>query len=95
MLTFRRKTTDEGFALPIAIGFGLIMVLVALTLSIKSRDDQVSAVSQKQTTESATVAEGGLSRTLGFLNHNYHMLLRLNYDPNSLLGRIALISGHP
>ncbi|WP_299489022.1 hypothetical protein [Acaryochloris sp. IP29b_bin.137] len=86
MLESRRKATDEGFALPIAIGFGLIMVLVALTLSIKSRDDQVSAISQKQTTASATVAEGGISRTLGFLNQNYHMLLRSDYDPNSLLG---------
>lgn len=86
MLKSRRKAADEGFALPIAIGFGLIMVLVALTLSIKSRDDQVSAISQKQTTASATVAEGGLSRTLGFLNHNYHMLLKLDYDPNNLLG---------
>lgn len=86
MLKPRKNSREEGFALPIAIGFGLIMVLVALTLSIKSRDDQVSAISQKQTTTSATVAEGGIARTLGFLNHNYPMLLRLDYDPNSLLG---------
>lgn len=66
-----------------------MMVLVAITLNIKARDDQVAAISQKQTTESLALAEGGMSRTLGFLNHNYNFLLKFNYDPKGLLGTDA------
>lgn len=86
MLKVSRNKRDAGFSLPLAMGFGLIMVLVAITLSIKAQDDRVAAISQNQTMDSLTIAEGGMSRTLGFLNHNYNALLQLNYDPNGLLG---------
>jgi hypothetical protein len=76
----------KGFAMPFAIGIGLMMVLVTITLLLKSQDNQVASIAQKQTSGSLSLAEGGISRTLGNLNDNYQIFLQLNYDPNNLLG---------
>jgi hypothetical protein len=67
------------------MGAGLVMLLVATTLIMKSRDDQVATLTQEQTSESLSLAEGGLARILGLLNHQYQSFLVQNYDPNNLL----------
>lgn len=84
----RSHHNSQGFAMPLALGMGLMMVLVTITLILKSQDNQVTSIAQKQTSESLSLAEGGISRTLGFLNDNYQIFLQLNYDPNNLLGNL-------
>lgn len=79
---------DRGFALPIAIALGFIMILIAATLVMRSQGDQTTAQAQKATAQSLTIAEGGITRTLATLNNSnpdVGSLLTRNYDPNGLL----------
>lgn len=80
------STSDQGFALPLAVGMGLIMIVVGMTMIVRSQNDQVTASLQKQTSQGLAIAEGGTARILGLLNDNYHPLLRRSYDPSGRLG---------
>lgn len=72
---------QQGFTLPLVLGMGLIMIVVALTLLSRSQLDVSTASLQKQTQQAFAVAEGGMARTLGLLNGNYQILLRRTYNP--------------
>ncbi|MDR5639969.1 hypothetical protein QYC27_11150 [Thermosynechococcus sp. PP45] len=76
---YRRR--QRGFTLPLVLGMGLIMIVVALTLLSRSQLDVTTASLQKQTQQAFAVAEGGMARTLGLLNGNYQILLRRTYNP--------------
>ena len=58
---------EKGFTFPMALGMGLIMLLVGTTMMVRSKDDQVNAVIQKQTAQSLAVAEGGISQVVNHL----------------------------
>ncbi|WP_448514043.1 DUF7305 domain-containing protein [Parathermosynechococcus lividus] len=77
----RRRYRQRGFTLPLVLGMGLIMMVVALTLISRSQLDVSTASLQKQTQQAFAVAEGGMARTLGLLNGNYQILLRRTYNP--------------
>lgn len=86
-----RCYSDQGFAMPIVMALGFIMILIATTMVMRSQGDQVTASAQKATAQSLAVAEGGMSRTLSKLNQsdpnsNFSSLLTRNYDPDGLLG---------
>ncbi|MCI3280632.1 pilus assembly PilX N-terminal domain-containing protein [Synechococcus sp. PCC 6717] len=88
----RRRYRQRGFTLPLVLGMGLIMMVVALTLISRSQLDVSTASLQKQTQQAFAVAEGGMARTLGLLNGNYQILLRRTYNPvNPNTGRRYLI----
>lgn len=79
-IALRRRSNEQGFAIPIAVGMGLVMLLVGVTMIIRSQGDQVTASAQKATAQSLAIAEGGLSRTLDTLNKttpNYSSMLKL------------------
>ncbi len=76
-----RRRRQRGFTLPLVLGMGLIMMVVALTLISRSQLDVSTASLQKQTQQAFAVAEGGMARTLGLLNGNYQILLRRTYNP--------------
>jgi len=76
--------SEQGFAIPVAVGMGLITILVATTMMLRSQDDQVTASAQKATAQSLGIAEGGGQRTLGQLNKKYSTLLRFDHDPDGL-----------
>lgn len=77
-----KRRSDRGFALPVAVGMGLIMLLVAATLIVRSQGGQVTASARKRTGESLAVAEGGIARTLAQLTQSNNAgLLTRNYDP--------------
>lgn len=81
---FKNSSSEQGFALPIAIGMGLIMTLIASTMIVRSQGDQVSASAQKATAQSLAIAEGGMSRTLFKLNQSnpdVSSMLKRTYDP--------------
>lgn len=78
----RCRSSDRGFALPVAVGMGLIMLLVAATMIVRSQGGQVTASARKRTGASLAVAEGGIARTLAQLTQpNNAGLLTRNYDP--------------
>ncbi len=88
-IAMENRYSDRGFALPVAVGMGLIMLLIAATLVTRSHGDQATASAQKATAQSLAVAEGGTSRTLANLNQSnpdVSSLLKRTYDPNGLLG---------
>ena len=84
-----RRSSEGGFALPIIVGLGLIMILIATTLIVRAQGDQTTASAQKATAQSLAIAEGGLSKTLAKLNQStpdISPLLKRTYDPDGLLG---------
>ncbi len=65
-----RRYSDWGFALPIAIGMGLIMLLIGATMIVRSQSDQTTASAQKSTAQSLSIAETGITTVQTFLNKN-------------------------
>ncbi|MBD2293558.1 hypothetical protein H6G06_08665 [Anabaena sphaerica FACHB-251] len=61
---------ESGFAIVIAVSLGLIMILVGLTMTMRSQGDQIVASTQKATERSLAVAEKGVSYYHQFLNTN-------------------------
>lgn len=47
--TVLTRRTDQGFALPVAMGTGLVMLLVGATLIGRSQGDQITASARKGT----------------------------------------------
>jgi hypothetical protein len=81
-LILLRHYSDGGFALPLAVGLGLSMILIGMTLIARSSDDQVNSLVQNSTTKSLGIAEASLSRISSILNQgNNRLFLSLNYDP--------------
>lgn len=65
-----RRYSNQGFALPIAMGMGLIMLLIAATLMMRSQGDQTTALAQKSTAQSLGITETGITRVQSFLSKN-------------------------
>jgi Tfp pilus assembly protein PilX len=66
--TFKGQQSEEGFVIPIVIGMGLIMILLATTAILRSQDDRVAAVNKKATAQSLVAAESGVAQIQDFLN---------------------------
>ena len=64
------RSKHQGFALPITLGLGLIMILIASTMIARSQGDQVTASAQKATNQSLSVAEIGITRYQSLINNN-------------------------
>lgn len=62
------SSSEDGFALPVAIGLGLIMLLLGVTMIVRSQNDQVNASAQKATAESLAAAEVGVSKFQALIN---------------------------
>jgi hypothetical protein len=56
-----------GFAIPTTVGMGLIIILVGLTMVVRSQGDRVTAINQKSTTKSLGVTEAGIARVQALL----------------------------
>jgi hypothetical protein len=65
-----RRSSEQGFAIPIAVGLGLVMLLVGMTMIIRSQGDRVTASAQKGTAQSLSVAETGITYVQAFLIKN-------------------------
>lgn len=53
-----------------ALGMGLIMLLVGVTMILRSQDDQVTASAQKATDRGLSAAETGITRYQSFINQD-------------------------
>ena len=82
-LTLRRThyKGDRGFALPLTMGLGLIMLLLGTMMIVTSQASLTIARQRKGTGLSLAVTETGIDRILTQLNQaNNSGLLTLNYD---------------
>ena len=68
-----KHQSEQGFALPIAVGLGLVMMLVAGILIVRSHDDQLTASAQKAIGSGLDTTEGGLTRVQSFVNNNRYI----------------------
>jgi hypothetical protein len=63
---------EAGFVIPIVLGVGLIMMLIATIMILRSQSDRTLATAQTSTNQSLTVAEAGVTKVQAFLNnHRY------------------------
>jgi hypothetical protein len=60
--------SEEGFAIPIALGMGLVMLLLGMTAIVRSQSDTAVAVDKKFSAQARTAAEIGITRVQDFLN---------------------------
>lgn len=75
------KLDEQGFALPVALGMGFVMMTLGIATLIIAQSDLTTSWQRKESGASLAVAEGGLARTLAQLTApNNAVLLPLNYD---------------
>ena len=65
-----RRISQGGFALPVAIGLGFVLLLIAATLIMRSQGDRVTASAQKATSRGLSAAETGITRYQSLINNN-------------------------
>jgi Tfp pilus assembly protein PilX len=65
-----RKTNQAGFALPVAIGMGLVMMIVAASMIGRSQSDRVITNSQRETSRALSASEAGIIRVQSFLDRH-------------------------
>ncbi|QUY41114.1 hypothetical protein [Acaryochloris marina] len=76
-----RRGVQAGFALPLALGLGFVMVVLGLTMLMTAQSDRITSWQRKESGASLSTAEGGMARTLAQLtNPNNAILLNRNYD---------------
>jgi hypothetical protein len=74
-------TQERGFALPLAMGMGFVMILLGITTVLIAQGDRSAAFQRKETGSSLAITEGGMARTLAQLaDPNNAILLGRTYD---------------
>jgi hypothetical protein len=84
LLSHRRffSSKEAGFALPIAIALGLVMLAFAGTSILVAQNSRNSAIQRRTTGATVLVSDGAISRALLELSKpNNSVLLIRNYDP--------------
>jgi hypothetical protein len=77
----RQASTQKGFALPIAIGLGLVMTIIGITTIFIAQNDRSTAVQRRESGSGLFVAEGGIARMLAqFQKPNNALLMVRNFD---------------
>lgn len=81
-LTSALDLREKGFTLPLIIGLGLIALLVGTTMMIRTQGEQKNAFLQKETANSLSLAEAGITRTLAQIGQGGNNVYLVNtYDP--------------
>jgi hypothetical protein len=71
--------TQAGFAVPLALGLGLVMIIVAASTIGRSQSDRNTTSSQKETNRALGVSEAGVVRVQAFLDRS-KLLATKNLD---------------
>ncbi|WP_249369348.1 hypothetical protein [Acaryochloris marina] len=75
------SSSEQGFALPLALGLGFVMVILGMSTIMVAQSDRTSAFNRKQAGASLAIAEGGMARSLAQLAApNNAVLLNRNFD---------------
>jgi hypothetical protein len=80
-----RDPAQAGFAVPLALGLGLVMIIVAASIIGRSQSDRITTNSQRETNRALSVSEAGVIRVQSFLDR--HKLLA-NTNLNQWLNTI-------
>ena len=65
-----RNINQAGFALPVAIGMGLVMIIVAASMIGRAQSDRVITNSQRETSRALSTSEAGIIRVQSFLDRH-------------------------
>jgi len=65
-----QKSTQSGFTLPLALGLGLVMIIVAGSMIGRSQRDRTSTASQREINRALSVSEAGIIRVQAFLDRH-------------------------
>jgi Tfp pilus assembly protein PilX len=68
-----KNINQAGFALPVAIGMGLVMIIVAASMIGRAQSGQIITNSQRETSRALSTSEAGIIRVQSFLDR--HKLL--------------------
>ena len=66
----KNKSTEEGFSLVVATGFGLVIMMIGLTIMARTMKDSGVSASQKTINRSYAAAQSGLTQYLSLMNNN-------------------------
>jgi hypothetical protein len=75
----RGRCAQAGFAVPLALGLGLVMIIVAASTIGRSQSDRNTTSSQKETNRALGISEAGVVRVRSFLDR-YKLLTTKNLD---------------
>jgi hypothetical protein len=92
LCSLRQASAQQGFALSLAIGLGLVITAIGITTIFVAQNDRQTAQHRKESGSGLFVAEGGTARMLAqFQKPNNSLLLARNYDTiNSKTSRTYL-----
>ncbi len=77
MIFKRKNSLETGFALPVAIGMGLVMIIVAASMIGRAQNDRLITNSQRETSRALSTSEAGIIRVQSFLDR-YKLLATKN-----------------
>ena len=89
-LVYRRKS-EKGFAIPMVLSLGIIMVLLGTVSIFRSSEEDLTAITQRSTSRALNAAEAGVARYRQLLS-NYKVIATYNAC-NSWSGTTCSASG--
>jgi hypothetical protein len=84
LIGMRSSKTDAGFILPVAIGVGLVMILLGIIIINRSMQNRFTAIAQKQTSQSQAAAEAGIAQLQSLFNRYPPLAIHSSTDWNTL-----------
>jgi Tfp pilus assembly protein PilX len=67
-MLINRNSSQQGFALPIAIGLGITVLLISLSIIVRSHSDNETASAQRSNVRGLNAAEVGMERFQSLIN---------------------------
>ncbi len=75
----RKYANDRGVALPLVIGIGLLMLLLAITVITRAQSSQINSSNLKQAAQASEVAEAGVIQIQSLFNQ-FRQLPRITLE---------------
>ena len=85
-----RSTNQAGFALPVAIGMGLVMIIVAASMIGRAQSDRVITNSQRETSRALSISEAGIVRVQSFLDRHKTLSTQNLSEWSNILNNLSL-----
>jgi hypothetical protein len=76
---YRSNSSQSGFAMPLALGLGLVMMIVSASTIARSQSDRTTTNFQKEANRALSISEAGAVRVQSFLDR-YKLLANKNLD---------------
>ncbi len=76
---WRKNRSQSGFAMPLSLGLGLVMIIVTASTIARSQSDRTTSNFQKETNRALSISEAGAIRVQSFLDR-HKLLANQNLD---------------